>query len=251
MGEITKIQWCDHTFNPWIGCTKVDEGCKNCYAEELMANRYGRVRWGNGADREKTKTWGDPIRWNKVARLEQVRRRVFCASLADVFDEEVSDQWRVELYEHVIEKCPDLDFLLLTKRPEKAIRFFSDRLGGMHPFNVWLGCSVSSEASKAKAEWLQRFDGTTFLSYEPALGYLDFSEMHWLNWVIIGGESGKDARPFSTAWAMSAIHQCKEIGASPFVKQMGSVWAKEHNAKDKKGGDPSEWPEALRVREFP
>ena len=115
----SKIEWTTHTFNPWIGCTKVSPGCAHCYAETLMDTRYGRAKWGKGNPRSRTSAgnWKQPKRWDKEAAKLGERHRVFCASLADVFDGEVANEWRDALWK-LIEATPNLDWLLLTKRPE-------------------------------------------------------------------------------------------------------------------------------------
>src|ERR1035438_4677168 len=112
--ENSHIQWTDHTFNPWIGCTKVAPECKYCYAEEQQDHRYGRVKWGKGQPRSRTSEnyWKQPIAWDKEASKFERRDKVFCASLADVFDEEVDDSWRNDLFA-LIDKTPNLDWLLL------------------------------------------------------------------------------------------------------------------------------------------
>lgn len=121
MAENSAIEWCDHTFNPWIGCTKVGPGCDHCYAEHLMDTRYGRVQWGAGNPRSRTSAanWTLPEKWNRDAAAFMAargrRQRVFCASLADVFDNEVINDWRVDLF-RLIAATPNLDWLLLTKR---------------------------------------------------------------------------------------------------------------------------------------
>ncbi|MGO4406362.1 DUF5131 family protein [Bosea sp. RAF48] len=117
MGENSKIEWTQHTFNPWIGCTKVSPACDHCYAEAMMDGRYGRVRWGAGEDRSRTSAanWRLPIRWDRDAAAAGTRPFVFCASLADVFDNEVDPLWRSDLMV-LIEKTPNLIWLLLTKR---------------------------------------------------------------------------------------------------------------------------------------
>lgn len=149
MGENSSIEWCHHTFNPFIGCTKVSGACRNCYAETLMDKRLGKVKWGKGQPRVKTSpaNWAKPLAWNKKAEAAGERHRVFCASLADVFDDEVPDLWRVELFE-VIEDTPHLDWLLLTKRNEYMrnfleVRFAMDEL----PPNIWAGVTVEDQAA--------------------------------------------------------------------------------------------------------
>ena len=117
MGENSKIEWCNHTFNPWIGCQKVSPGCDHCYAEAMMDHRYGRVKWGPHGERKRTSpaNWKNPLRWAKQANGR--RPRVFCASLADWLDNRVPRDWRSDLG-RLIEATPELDWLLLTKRPE-------------------------------------------------------------------------------------------------------------------------------------
>ena len=119
MAENSKIEWTDHTFNPWIGCTKVSDGCKNCYAESLMDKRWGKVKWGPQGQRQRTsdENWKKPFAWDRQAAKQGIRYRVFCASLADVFEDndQVSD-WRLDLFD-MIKVTPNLDWLLLTKRP--------------------------------------------------------------------------------------------------------------------------------------
>jgi protein gp37 len=256
--ENSKIQWCDHTFNPWVGCTRVSPGCVNCYAETLMDKRRHRVKWGKGQVRSRTKTWGGPEKWNRDAGwvLEGAgpngtrRPRVFCASLADYLDDEVPEAWRDELF-GLIESCKNLDWLLLTKRPENAFDLWPDGwLVNGAPENVWAGVSVESQ------EWADRrrpfFDAlpcaVKFVSYEPALGPVDWSGWEFLSWVIVGGESGPGARRFESAWARETLDWCRANGTAFFMKQKGG---NSDVACRGKGDDPQEWPEWCRVREFP
>jgi protein gp37 len=178
MAENTKIQWCDHTFNPWIGCTKVAEGCKFCYAEELMANRYKKVKWGPLGTRVRTKTWGDPVRWNKQADKEGVRKKVFCASLADVFeDRDELIPWRKDLFK-LMDDTPNLDWLLLTKRPENIGLMWP--LDGDRRMNVWLGTSISTQIELEEAAKpliaLKDLCAFTFLSLEPQIEAIDCAQ---------------------------------------------------------------------------
>jgi protein gp37 len=141
--ENSKIEWTDHTFNPWIGCQHVSPGCDNCYAEMLMDTRYGRVEWGPHGARSKTSdaNWKKSLTWNAQAHTfkhEHGRRqRVFCASLADVFDNKVDPAWREELFE-LIRKCRRLDWLLLTKRPQNIRKMLPSNWRDGYG-NVWLG----------------------------------------------------------------------------------------------------------------
>lgn len=262
MGEFSKIQWTDHTFNPWIGCTKVSPGCANCYAENLMDKRYGRARWGNGNPRSRTSemTWNNPVKWNATAKLERKRYRVFCASLADVFDDQVPIQWLADLFT-LIWKTPHLDWLLLTKRPQNIEPRLSEIAHGsdenlpvfsLLPFNnIWFGVSVENQdAFENRVPILAKIPAKIrFLSLEPLLGDVELRDGLGIDWAIIGGESGANSRRFESAWARNLVHQCRALGISPFVKQLGRV--SDIPTDDPKGGNPYEWPGDLRVREFP
>lgn len=183
MAENSKIEWTHHTFNPWIGCQKVGPGCDHCYAEEMMDTRYGRVEWGPHGDRSRTKPgyWKKPLAWDRDAAAAGERRRVFCASLADVFDNHRSilPEWRDELWE-LIGKTPNLDWMLLTKRPGNIanmlpVPFDFDRL---YP-NVWLGCTIvnQEEADRDIPKLLAVRAKVRFLSMEPLLGPVDLTAL--------------------------------------------------------------------------
>jgi Protein of unknown function (DUF5131) len=149
MGDTTKIEWTDSTFNPWIGCQKVSPGCDHCYAEAMMDHRYGRVQWGPHGERQRTSTanWRKPLRWNREGeqfeREYGHRHRVFCASLADVFDNQVNPQWRIDLFK-LIKQTPALDWLLLTKRPQNIRNMLPGDWDAGWP-NVWLGTTCESQ----------------------------------------------------------------------------------------------------------
>lgn len=294
MSENSKIQWTDHTFNPWWGCARVSAGCEHCYAERDAA-RWG-TKWGVNAERRffGDKHWNDPIRWDRAAAKAGVRRRVFCASMADVFeDREDLYPQRARLWK-LIQATPNLDWLLLTKRPQ----FFDvmlpwTKLANGTPWpNVWLGVTV--EDQKRADERIPALLATPavvrFLSCEPLLGPVDLrpqadfaykmlsrfygsgtfdpegkSPEHErvagkfpnVDWVIIGGESGPGARPFDLAWARALLAQCRDGKAAPFVKQLGAqpvvggLVRRASGIESRKGDDMAEWPEDLRVREFP
>ena len=312
MSEHTKIQWCDHTFNPWIGCAKVSPGCANCYAEVSTPSRTRGIAWGKGQPRQRTSAsnWNEPVRWNNkpficdecgeaqadngyppgcpnCGNSKWHRARVFCASLADWLDDEVPIEWLADLLK-LIHDTPNLDWLLLTKRPEN----FFDRVGrcidserrmmwfdeGTPPRNVWIGTTVEDQqrADERIPELLKIPARVRFLSVEPMLGPIDFTS-HFLrargglHWAIFGGESGRNARPCNVGWIRAAGTQCRMYRVAPFVKQLGAdvrdVWPNQKGwplsvlfnshvltramLKHPKGGDPEEWPEDLRVREFP
>lgn len=309
MGENTKIEWTDHTFNPWWGCSHVHPGCKNCYAE-AWAKRFG-VKWGpNGVRRVASEAqWKEPLKWNRAAEKTGVRAKVFCASMADVFEDwtgpmlntryerlyDVGEGWwypESDINQRaypgfdaadedfhltmndvrrrlvmLIDETPHLDWLLLTKRPENIRRMWpteddgaNGRLaeaifGGKGKLvrrrdNVWLGTSVSDQASadKQTPELLKCRDlsPVLFLSIEPLLGPVNFAKIlitgklsacenvpvgqllrgelppfPWLDWVIVGGESGPSARAMSPDWVTSIRRQCQEGGIPFFFKQWG------------------------------
>lgn len=241
MVENSKIEWTDHTFNPWIGCAKVSPGCEHCYAETLMDTRYGRVEWGINGTRVRTSeiNWRKPLSWNRKAEKEGVRFRVFCASLADVFENRNElIPWRQQLF-HLISQTPHLDWLVLTKRPENVPHFgFQQQLwwpSESFPRNVWIGTSVENQeqADKRIPELLKIPAAVRFLSCEPLLGPVDLHKAGWnghnfdpdfaveIDWVIVGGESGQDARPMHPDWVGSMRDRCQAAGVAFFFKQWG------------------------------
>lgn len=270
MAEKTGIAWTDSTFNPWIGCTKVGPGCDHCYAEALMDKRWHRVQWGPHGQRQRTSAanWRQPLLWEReheaFALMHGRRRRVFCASLADVFDNAVPDAWRADLF-NLIADTPHLDWLLLTKRIGNARAMLDafcesdghkgERWDGWP--NVWLGATVvnQEEADRDIPKLLATPAAVRFLSIEPMLGPVDLTrwlsrcdhgsrpgpggiggvmcaECHGhghgcmrLHWVIAGGESGPSARPMHPDWARSLRDQCAAAGVPFFFKQMGGVTA--------------------------
>lgn len=242
MSANSAIEWTDHTFNPWWGCQKVGPGCDHCYAESLD-KRTGGEHWGPGAQRRRTsvKNWNDPVRWNAKADAffaEHGRRqRVFCASMADVFDNAIDPQWRADLFE-LIKATPNLDWLLLTKRIGNVgnmlpVPFDFDK----HYPNVWIGATIvnQAEAERDIPKLLDVPAAVRFLSMEPLLGPVSFEGM-WvdhtnpamhenmleaLDWVIVGGESGPGARPMHPDWATSLRDQCEAAGVPFLFKQWG------------------------------
>ncbi|MCW3522077.1 phage Gp37/Gp68 family protein [Burkholderia cenocepacia] len=268
MSENSKIEWTDHTFNPWEGCQKVGPGCDHCYAEARNA-RFGggtAVNWGPGAPRRRTSAanWRKPLAW-EAAHAEFFathgrRQRVFCASLADVFDNAVDPGWREDLFA-LIRSTPNLDWLLLTKRIGNVPAMISI-IPGWLPDNVWLGATIvnQEEADRDIPKLLAVPARMRFLSMEPLLGPVDLSA-EWLahrcdgeypfpklesehrtrmidllDWVIVGGESGAGARPMHPDWARSLHDQCAAACVPFFMKQMTKK---------------AEIPADLLTREFP
>jgi protein gp37 len=245
VSENSKIEWTDHTFNPWEGCQKVGPGCDHCYAETRNA-RFGggtAVNWGPGAPRRRTSpaNWRKPLAWN--ARHDEFfaahgrRQRVFCASLADVFDNEVPTHWRQELMS-LIARTPNLDWLLLTKRIGNAARMLEEAsqhdgflMGADDHYralpNVWIGATIVNrqEMLRDAGKLLAVPARVRFWSVEPMLGDLEEIPVNLMpDWVICGGESGRGARPMNQSWARSLRNQCEDAGVPFLFKQWGE-WA--------------------------
>lgn len=236
MAKNSKIEWCDHSFNPWVGCQKISPGCDHCYAEG-WAKRSGLVQWGPHADRRRTSAvnWRQPLKWANVARTARLgwenpdftpprRPRVFCASLADVFDNQAPEIWRSDLFA-LIEDTPELDWLLLTKRPENIREMIWPKWDAGLPSNIWLGFTAENQ------EWFDRRwplvaqipAVVRFCSYEPAIGPLRIGRASeppkGLDWLICGGESGPRARMMDLQWARNARDDCSKAGIRFFFKQ--------------------------------
>lgn len=270
MAETTKIEWCDSTWNPWIGCTRVSPACDHCYAAVSTPARVLAVEWGPGAQRRRTspENWKLPLRWEREHEAFESehgrRRRVFCASLADVFDTEVDPQWRHDLFA-LIRATPHLDWLLLTKRIGNAMKLVDRSTWDACP-NIWLGATVvtQEEADRDVPKLLAVPAAKRFLSIEPMLGPINLCSIRvgrddslyranaltgdgfdgrGLDWIICGGESGPHARPMHPEWARSLRDQCRAAGVPFFMKQMGG-------ARDKRGA-LDDLPADLRAREFP
>jgi protein gp37 len=225
LGKNSKIEWTHHTFNPWWGCTKVSAACAHCYAE-AWAKRVGLKVWGVSSPRRffGEDHWRQPLHWNRQAQRAGVRRRVFCASMADVFEVRPElDPWRARLWE-LIEATPHLDWLLLTKRPERVAQFVPWR--GHWPDNVWLGTTVESQYwAERRIPMLAACPAKMrFLSCEPLLAPVDLRR--WLgnavHWIIAGGESGPGARPTHPKWLRDLRDQCVGSGVPFHFKQWGN-----------------------------
>jgi len=251
MADNTRIEWADVTFNPWWGCTRVSPACDHCYAATL-AHRFG-VGWGNDAERRIASEdyWFKPLRWNRRAKREGRKIRVFCGSMCDVFeDRRELDEHRKRLSE-LIERTPHLFWLLLTKRPQNIPK---KRFSGLS--NVGLGVTIESEAYLWRMEELldisvemrfascepmlgplriQRFlpqwrviggSTTAFMDQDRICDWRDPNRAEWsyllgLDWVITGGESGPGARPSHPDWFRSLRDQCAAVGVPFFFKQWG------------------------------
>lgn len=266
MSRVTKISWCDATFNPWVGCSKVSPGCAHCYAE-IWGHRFG-VPWGPGQPRRRTSAanWRQPLRWNKQAIADGIRPRIFCSSLSDWLDDEVPATWLSDLLA-LTSWTANLDWLLLTKRPESwqarlnavyednpqsiGATVARDWLDGEKPQNILIGWTAEDQPhfDERTPHGFLIPAKTYFVSCEPLLGPIDLhlggieEPCQDIGWVICGGESGTDARFMSQTWARSLLDQCKAGYVAFWMKQLGGHPDSLHELLD--------FPEDLRVRELP
>lgn len=226
MARDSRIEWTHHTFNPWWGCTKVSPGCKHCYAQ-TFAKRIGQDIWGKDASRRffSDAHWREPLKWNTEASQAGERKRVFCASMADVFENRADLVQARERLWQLIEDTPALDWLILTKRPERVLKTVP--WGKKWPSNVWAGITVENQkwAQKRIPMLLEFPAAVRFLSCEPLLGPLQLDP--WLrngariDWIIAGGESGHKARPMNPEWARDLRNQCLSASVPFHFKQWG------------------------------
>ena len=227
MVENSKIEWTDHTFNPWIGCTKVSPACDNCYAEAMMDHRLGRVKWGADRQRTSAPTWHNPVIWDRQAGAAGRRDFVFCASLADVFDNQVPDEWRYHLF-GLIADTPNLVWLLLTKRIGNAEKMIADcwQPNASLPINVAIGATMVTQSEydrdAPKLAAMKHLGPVfTFGSFEPLLGPVRLDPCTAPDWIIIGGESGKHARPMQYTWARDLAEDALRFRKRLNFKQWG------------------------------
>lgn len=288
MGETTGIGWTDATFNGWIGCTKVAEECDSCYAaRDNNLHKWNGGEWGPGTLRKITSdvNWNKPFVWDRKAAAEGVTTKVFGYSLADIWDAE-SPLWpfdrvvpgykknaqvpiypkatmaRQVFFEQVVHRTPHLMWLLLTKRFERAAVGYG-KLWGDNPWpNV---ASIFSAGNQKNLDHcmkpLREINAVVRgISAEPLLGPLDLREhLPYLQWVIVGGESGPNFRPLYLEWVRDIQAQCKQAGVAFFMKQTGHRYFETlpngrtagHIARHRAGADILEWPLDIRVQEFP
>lgn len=293
MVEFSNIAWCTHTHNTWEGCTKVGPGCDHCYAEARNKRFHAGGNWGPGAPRRLTSIQNRncPLRWQRERRaaidagLNPEPVRVFAGSLMDPFDNEAPAGGREHLWS-TIEACPDLDWILVTKRIGNVAKMAP--ICGFGANVIVIATIVNQpeadrDMGKLCALKVRRIARRIGVSYEPALGPVNWhvcrigasgrdlgiSAVHdqfdplirsapWqLDWLIIGGESaqgGAKAREFHLAWAARTIDQCLAAHVPVFMKQMGS---NAHSSdgplalRDRAGANPDEWPGGYRIRQFP
>jgi len=258
MAMTTAINWADSSWNPWEGCTKAGAGCANCYAEKRDARMLTEtvIHWGARAPRRvmADSNWRKPLSWNLKAVKAGNRPRVF-PSLCDPFDLEAPLGQR-DRHWGLIRATPNLDWLLLTKRPVN-IRKMLPKDWGTGYSNVWLGVTVADRKSLPWLDILCDIPAVVrFVSFEPLLEDLGTIRLKGIDWCIIGGESGTGARVFDMAWTASIVAQCYEQGSAPWVKQLGThpVDMGRKVKLNGAGADMEAWPEELsdlKIRALP
>lgn len=251
MATNSKIEWTHHTGNLWWGCTRVHAGCDNCYAETLT-KRLGGDLWGNDKPRKATKSvWGDFMRWQALAANAGEIHRVFVGSMMDIFElpKPLIDangnnigntgQLRERFFNEIVPACPNLMFLLLTKRPSNINKMIPAKWVIDPPGNVMFGTSpVDQPTFNTLVAQLRRVNGRRFLSIEPQLSHieLEFGDSIGIDWIIQGGESGHNRRPFNTDWARSVRDFCQRWNIPYFFKQVDKI---------------APIPYDLKIRQFP
>lgn len=223
MGKDTKIGWADHTWNPWTGCHKLSEGCRNCY----MFRGKRKFQDPNVVVRSSPRTFRAPVRWKEPSF-------VFVCSWSDFFIQE-ADEWRQEAWRIMVRDAPWHTYLLLTKRMDRAAEIWQDLTGGSPPPNVWLGVSVENDLQQLRVLKLVSLSPSPvgrFVSFEPLLQ--DLVRGHWyaswrqlfqyLDWVIVGGESGPGHRDFEVSWAEHILALARVCGIPFWGKQISARW---------------------------
>lgn len=248
----TSITWTEKVWNPTVGCKEVSAGCDHCYAKVIAERWRGGKAFPNGFDLTlHPERLQQPHSWKKP-------QMVFVNSMSDLFHKDIPADFLRQVWD-VMEATPRHTYQILTKRPER-MRHMVKPLPVLP--NVWLGTSIESEKHTDRlASLLSTPAAIRFVSAEPLLDNWVDSLPKWtpwneplgnhLQWVILGGESGAGARPCDLGWIRAGLAAVRAVGAAPFVKQLGTCWARAAGAKDYKGEDPAEWPEDLRVREYP
>lgn len=222
MGQYSGIEWCDHTFNPWVGCQEVSPACDHCYARTMMTRKPNwATAWSGDRFRTSRDNWRTPLAWDRTAEATGLRARVFCASLADIFDNQVDPAWRADLW-HLIALCPWLDWLILTKRPQNFAKFLPPGWGPKGWPQVWLGVTAENQEEADRRIPILRTTPARrrFLSCEPLLGPLR-PQLSGIDWLIAGGETGTGARPMHPDWVRSLRDQCQRADVAFFFKQWG------------------------------
>jgi protein gp37 len=236
---LSDIEWTDATWNPVAGCSIVSAGCKHCYAMELahrleamdvpkysgLTRRSGKRAIWNGVVREDWAALPIPHSWKKP-------RKIFVNSMSDLFHDRVSDKFIAAVWQ-VMRETPRHHYQILTKRPERMVQLVSTQIRDILP-NVWLGTSVENADVVSRIEHLRRAPATIrFISFEPLIGSVGTVNLSGIHWAIVGGESGRNARPIREEWIDRIHQQCTQSGTPFFFKQWGA-WGRDNKRRSKK-----------------
>ena len=235
----TQIEWTDATWNPVAGCSIVSAGCTNCYAMEMakrleamgtkkyagLTRKSGKRTVWNGVVREDAEVLSIPYRWKKP-------RKIFVNSMSDLFHERVSDNFIISVWK-VMRETPHHCYQILTKRPERMARLVSTQINDVLP-NVWLGTSVENAEVVGRIEHLLAVPAAIrFISFEPLIGTVGTLDLRGIHWAIVGGESGRAARPIREQWIDGIYMECVKTQTAFFFKQWGT-WGKDNKKRSKK-----------------
>jgi protein gp37 len=235
----TQIEWTDATWNPVAGCSIMSAGCTNCYAMEMarrleamrvakyegLTRRSGNRTVWKGVVREDHDSLGIPKRWRKP-------RKIFVNSMSDLFHDAVSDEFILAVWQ-VMRETPHHNYQILTKRPDRMASILNEKVGEVLP-NVWLGTSVEDKAVAQRVDVLKTVPAAVrFISFEPLIGPVGSIDLSGVHWAIVGGESGRSARPIKESWIDEIHAQCLRFGTRFFFKQWGT-WGKDNTKRSKK-----------------
>lgn len=278
MADETTIPYCDYTWSPWWGCTKISAGCANCYADRLSRRWHsGQGFWGDSNPRKMMSLahWKNPHNWNNRARRTGTRRRVL-VSMCDPFEDRLDLTDARRKFFTLIEGTAWLDWLVLTKRPQNIQAMVPKWWASSWPANVWIGTSIENQkTADERIGHLQAVPSLIrWLSIEPALELIDFT--YWIDldrsegrngkfieWAVIGGESGPSARKCAVEWIRGMKQQLQAAGVPVYVKQLGAYPVTNETdptrtpdihqitVNSRKGEQPKDWPADLQVRELP
>jgi len=245
----TKIEWTEKVWNPSIGCDKISLGCKFCYAE-VFAKRLQAMGIDDYKDGFKFKIL--PHRLEEPLKIKKPTK-FFVNSMSDLFHEKMPFSY-LDLIFEVIEKTPQHIYQILTKRENIMYDYFLSR---RIPENVWLGVTVEDATYKKRIDTLKKIKAATkFISFEPLIGAIGKLDLSGIHWVIVGGESGRQARPIKKEWVEEIFTQCKEQNVAFFFKQWGTWGAdeikrnKKENGRKFNGREWNEYPEVNRIQIF-
>lgn len=223
----TKIEWTDASWNPITGCTKISSGCQHCYAE-VMARRLcamGVEKYRNGFHVTLHEdSLEEPLTWKKP-------KTIFVCSMSDLFHKDVPNEF-IDKVMSIICRTPQHRYQILTKRADRMADYFSTH---SVPQNAWLGVTVDVQSSKPRIDALRNIDGAPirFLSCEPLLEDLGVLDLNGIDWIIVGGESGKMARPMKEEWVINIKNQVESSGKAFFFKQWGT-WGSDGIKRNKR-----------------